>query len=131
MHNFVSIMECLNTGGGSCAVSLPSLLLYAVIAGLAIAGWRLARRDSASFRATTRRWLKIGAAATAASFIVIAGFFTFDPDAVLGVEDNAASNGLWILAINAFGIGLMILFGMAAFRVAGWAASLGQKGDPT
>ncbi|HYD16079.1 MAG TPA: hypothetical protein VEA77_06730 [Hyphomicrobium sp.] len=131
MHNFVSVMECLNSPNAACAVSPPSLLLYAVILGLMAAGWRLARRDATSFRATAWRWIKIGAALTAASFVVIVGFFMLDPDPVLGVEDNPVSNGLWILAINAFGIGLMILFGMAAFRIAGWAARLGQQGDPT
>jgi len=131
MHNFISVMECLNTGGGACALSPPSLLLYAVILGLAVAGWRLARRDAASFRATAQRWLKIGAALAAAAFAVIVGFLTLDPDPALGVEDNPVSNGLWILAINAFGIGLMIVLGMAAFRIAGWAARLGQQGDPT
>jgi hypothetical protein len=131
MHNFVSIMECLNTGGGACALSPPSLLLYAVILGLMVAGWRFARRDPASFRATARRWLKIGAALATLSFVVIVGFFVLDPDAALGVEDNPLSQGLWILAITAFGAGVMILFGMAAFRLAGWAARLGQQGDPT
>jgi hypothetical protein len=130
MHNFVSILECLNAGGGGCAVSPPTLLLYAVMLCLGFAGWRLARRDEAALRVTTRRWLKIGFAVTGLSFLAIGVFFLLDPDPVLGVEDNPLSNGLWMLAISASGIGLMILLGMAAFRAAGWAARLGRKGDP-
>lgn len=129
MHNFVSIMECLNTGGGPCAFSPPSLLLYAVIAAIGVAGWLVSARDPARFHAVFRRWLSIGAGLAAVSFAVIVGFFMLDPDPALGVEDNPVSEGLWIVAINAFGIGLMILFGMAAFGIAGWAARIGRQGD--
>src|SRR5262245_35201986 len=103
MHNFVSIAECLNSPNAACALSPPSLLLYLVIALFVLFGWSDARRDRGGAR--IRRWLVVGAVLIALSFLTVVGFFMFDPDAPLGVEKNAVVETLWLLTINAFGLG--------------------------
>jgi hypothetical protein len=124
MHNFVSVMECLNSPNTECALSPPSLILYVAIAALVVMGWQLARRDHALFRSRIRRWLLIGIGVMAVSFVAVLGFFLLDPDPVLGVEGNPVSQGLWLLAINAFGVGLMIVLGMIGFWPGGRASRL-------
>lgn len=131
-YYFISVLECLDTGGGPCATSPSSLLLYFAIGALLVAGWWASRRDADAFRAVVRRGILIGLGLTVLSFLVIAGFVMLDPHTAFGLNDDALMNGALSAAANALALGAMIVLGMSAFCVAGWAsARLGSRGNQT
>ena len=127
MHNFVSLTECLNSPNAACAFSPPSLGLYAVIFVSAILAWSAERRGAEHGPRAIRRMLAVGALLMVLSFLTVIGFFMFDPDAPLGVEDNVVSEAFWLLAVNAFGLGVMILLGTAGYGLGSRAARIFRR----
>jgi hypothetical protein len=117
MPNFVGLMECANTYGFGCLAVPPGLFVTLLFLGCALLGWLLASQDYKRLMHRFRWGFGIGASMMASAFLAIVAFFVFDPDAVLGVEDSAVVNAIWIAAINAFGLGFLMLAGALGLRL--------------
>ena len=96
-------------------------MLFAVLIGV---GFWAARDDRKAFRRLRRRGLLVALWLLALTSLGIAWFFTFDLDAVLGVETSPLSQTLWILAVTVFGTGVSLLVGVGGFALGGWIAKL-------
>lgn len=113
MSNFVSFMECANHHGPLCLVAPTSWPLWIALGSAVLLGRWLAARSPGGVAPLLRRIALTGLALLLASIATIVGFFMFDPDPILGVEDDPVVNGLWIAAITGFGLGALALFASA------------------
>ncbi len=113
MSNFVSFMECVNHHGPLCVGAPTSWPLWIALAAAVFLGRRLAARSPGRVAPLMRRVALTGLMLLLASIATIVGFFMFDPDPILGVEDDPLVNGLWIAAITGFGLGVLALFASA------------------
>lgn len=116
MPTFISVMECLNHG--PACVADPSLwLVWVVMAAGAALGWRWARSDRTRGLAIGRRLAWIGGWTVGLCLLCIVGYFVFAPDTIFGVEKNPFLNGLWILTVFVFGVGLVVLAAAAGLWI--------------
>ena len=128
MLNFVTFMECLNAPNSTCMTS-PGVLAPVVLTLMLVgAGALLARRDRKRFRVLRSRGIWGTFLILAYSVIVLAYFFLFSPDAVMGAAQSDIENGFWITAVLLYGIGIAGLVGMLGFALGGW---LVKKKKPT
>ena len=120
MLNFVTFMECVNAPNSTCLTS-PGVLAPVFLTLMLVAvGALVARRDRKRFRELRAQGIWASFIILAYSVVVLAYFFLFAPDAVLGVEQSQIGNMLWISAIFAYGMGVATLVGMLGFAFGGW-----------
>lgn len=132
--NFVSIVECANAPDARCLLAPWHLLVYAVAIAAFVLGFYLARHRVLS-QSVVRKLVGYGLAVAALSAAAIAAFFVFDPGAPLGSERRPIMLWSWGAAVNAFGLGLMLIaagltfrLGRTIARLTGYATRLGKPG---
>jgi cytidylate kinase len=126
MLNFVTFMECVNAPDSACLTS-PGVLAPVVLAlSLVAAGALLARRDRKRFRVLRSMGVWTTFLILVYSVIVLAYFFVFSPDAIMGVATSGIENTFWVTAVVMYGIGIAGLIGMVGFAFGGWLVKTKQ-----
>lgn len=117
MHNFVTVMECLNVPRASCLVMGPTMLLYAVAAAAIGLGFIWARRDVEKARHRARWTFAWGAIGMAAAVAGIFLFAVFNPVAFIGAEESLLLTAMWIAVVALFGAGLYVVVAGLGLKV--------------
>ncbi len=122
MLTFVSFMECINAPSRECLTSPAFLAPMALFVLLVYVGFMSRRQNLFAFRKLRRLTLVISAWALAAVLAVIAAFFVFNPNPILGAEASAPAETLWVIAISLFGGAVALMAGALGLALGGWIA---------
>ncbi len=122
MLTFVSFMECINAPSRECLTSPPFLAPMALFVLLIYVGFRSRRQNLFAFRKLRRLTLVFSAGALAATLAVIAAFFVFNPNPIVGAEASAPAETLWVIAISLFGGAVALMAGALGLALGGWIA---------